>query len=480
MYNILHKHKNLKKGGIMKKKFSILLTIGLLYSSLGTVQAQKMAVKDTDGNVLMEVIDEGKIGSITLPDTAARIHVETNRLYNYDGTLIWNGSALGTSGSAGGWTVDTDTVSLTSNDNLVGIGTDNPEFKLTVDNDGGIIAKGTYNSGKILTTSGEGARLIWYPRKAAFRAGFIQDYYGTFWDDDSIGSFSVAFGYNTRARGEYSFASGEYTRADGSTSTAMGYSTQAIGIESTAMGYHTTASGWASTAMGNGTKARDDYSTAMGYHTTASGDASTAMGSYVSTSGDGSFIIGDYSSSTVLAKTTANHFWARFANGYHLYTNSAATLGVTLNANGTSWSSVSDSTKKENFKPVNGEEVLNKISDFKLGTWNYIGQDPAKYRHYGPMAQDFYAAFGLDGIGVVGNDTTLASADVDGINFIAVQALEKRTSELRDEVAKLHQANEQVLVENRKLQDGLNQLKSLLADLINEEKKSELQMTSVR
>ena len=54
----------------------------------------------------------------------------------------------------------------------------------------------------------------------------------------------------------------------------------------------------------------------------------------------------------------------------------------------------SDKTQKENFKPVDGEEVLGKIRGFELTSWNFIGHDPKQFRHYGPMAQDFYAAFG--------------------------------------------------------------------------------------
>ena len=49
------------------------------------------------------------------------------------------------------------------------------------------------------------------------------------------------------------------------------------------------------------------------------------------------------------------------------------------------------------------------------------------------MAQDFYAAFGNDGVGTIGNDTTLSSSDFDGINLIAIQALEKRTTKLQNE-----------------------------------------------
>ena len=36
----------------------------------------------------------------------------------------------------------------------------------------------------------------------------------------------------------------------------------------------------------------------------------------------------------------------------------------------------SDKTKKENFQPVDGEEVLEKIRGFELSSWNFIGHDP--------------------------------------------------------------------------------------------------------
>jgi uncharacterized protein YhaN len=47
------------------------------------------------------------------------------------------------------------------------------------------------------------------------------------------------------------------------------------------------------------------------------------------------------------------------------------------------------------------------------------------------MAQDFYAAFGNDGVGQIGTETTINSGDLAGILMIAVQALEKRTAELK-------------------------------------------------
>src|SRR5262249_44907673 len=97
----------------------------------------------------------------------------------------------------------------------------------------------------------------------------------------------------------------------------------------------------------------------------------------------------------------------------------------------------SDKTKKENFQPVDGEAVLGKIRGFELTSWNFIGHDAKEFRHYGPMAQDFFAAFGHDGVGQIGSETTINSGDIAGILMIAVQALEKRTAELKQTKAQL-------------------------------------------
>ncbi len=62
---------------------------------------------------------------------------------------------------------------------------------------------------------------------------------------------------------------------------------------------------------------------------------------------------------------------------------------------------------------------------------------PNKFRHYGPMAQDFFAAFGHDAVGQIGTDTTINSGDMAGILMVAVQALEKRTAELKQKEAQI-------------------------------------------
>ena len=77
---------------------------------------------------------------------------------------------------------------------------------------------------------------------------------------------------------------------------------------------------------------------------------------------------------------------------------------------------------------------------------------PKQFRHYGPMAQDFFAAFGHDGIGTIGTPTTIGSSDMAGISMIAVQALEKQNSEIKAENAELKARLERL---ERMIQDRL-------------------------
>jgi Chaperone of endosialidase len=133
-----------------------------------------------------------------------------------------------------------------------------------------------------------------------------------------------------------------------------------------------------------------------------------------------------------------------------------------LFAGDNAWTTGSDVRTKENFSEISGEDFLKKIADFKLTTWNYKTQNPKTFRHYGPMAQDFYAAFGKDEYGTIGNDTTINSADFAGVSFVAIQALEKRTAEYKKEVDELKIENaalRTMLLQLKKEVDGLHGIK---------------------
>ena len=127
-----------------------------------------------------------------------------------------------------------------------------------------------------IPVEGAGARMMWYPAKAAFRAG--QTEFASWWEDDNIGMFSTAFGLSTQATADRSTAMGDETEASGAVSTAMGFQTNAEGSSSTAMGSQTTASGSQSTSMGDRTTASGRRSLAMGFHTTAATNNSLTVG----------------------------------------------------------------------------------------------------------------------------------------------------------------------------------------------------------
>ncbi len=278
------------------------------------------------------------------------------------------------------------------------------------------------------------------------------------------GSYSTAIGYGPVSTGNFSTAVGTDANSNAENSFAIGNSVYVGGINAFGIGNNISANGAYATAMGNTTTASGNNSTAMGNSTTASGSYSTAMGNYVSTSNfSGAFAIGDNSTTTVMQSFVANGFRSRFAGGYRLLTNSAASLGVVLLPDGGSWSAISDRRLKENFLPVDAENLLKKIATLPLNTWNYTEQSKKTSRHYGPMAQDFYKAFGHDDLGEIGCDTLINQQDFLGVNLIAIQALEKRTADLKQQLEKQIHAQQQQL-------DALKKQNTMLLQLINDKK----------
>ncbi len=342
----------------------------------------------------------------------------------------------------------------------------------------GCIAGGdnSFAIGKQSIASVEGAVALGYQSTASGYNSFATGTGGY-----ARGIISTAMGYATNSDGYAAFASGMYTTAQGDHSTAMGYYTYAQGENATALGNQTWAIGDNSFATGANSRANGSGSTALngatadginsfavGSGAVANGDLSMALGSSVSTNyHNGSFAIGDIAPYTT-ANDADNQMMMRFAGGYKLFSDTYASVGVSLDAGASSWNTISDRRKKENFAPVNGEDFLKKLHNFSLTSWNYKGQDAKRYRHYGPMAQDFYAAFGKDSYGTVGNDTTIAQADMDGVSFIAIQALEIRTAELQKKVAELEKNNKVLVAENTQLKASLTEDNKLIKSELDE------------
>jgi hypothetical protein len=97
----------------------------------------------------------------------------------------------------------------------------------------------------------------------------------------------------------------------------------------------------------------------------------------------------------------------------------------------------SDRNEKENFCPVDSDEMLRKIRGLSLSSWNLKGHDPRQFRHYGPVAQDFFAAFGHDGVGQCGDSTSINSGDMAGIMMAAIQALDQQNRVQQERIEEL-------------------------------------------
>ncbi len=96
------------------------------------VQGQDVIIKDSDEHVLMQINDEGRVGSITFFPTTIALRENQYLLYNLNDDLIWNGLKLGTANEAAGWRFSSPELTLLDNTYEVGIGTSAPLGKLHI------------------------------------------------------------------------------------------------------------------------------------------------------------------------------------------------------------------------------------------------------------------------------------------------------------------------------------------------------------
>lgn len=316
-----------------------------------------------------------------------------------------------------------------------------------------------------IPVQGAGTRFMWYAPRGSLRFGRAV---GTEWDDANIDDFTFAGGNQVKASGYGAFAFGDQVSVTSTVGVGFGSNVNVTGTAGFSAGASNTVAGFAGIAIGYTCRANGQGSVALGYRCSAANDYSVALG-YRATNNThtGTMVMGDESTTDSVRNTANNQFAARYAGGYIFYTKNTvggtATTGAVLAANANSWSSVSDSTKKEKFTPADKEAFLHRLSGLKLGSWNYKGN--AENRHYGPMAQEIFSGFGKDTYGKIGCDTLLASADMDGIMMIMLQGLEKRTTVQKEENASLKIELKGLAAELKNVKDENASLKEQLAKI---------------
>ncbi len=215
--------------------------------------------------------------------------------------------------------------------------------------------------------------------------------------------------YGTIGGGAGNTVSAEWgTVAGGNTNTASGNASNVAG------GANNTASGTHATVLG-------------GSKNTASGNQSLAAGVNSNAATPGSFVWSDDSSgATQLTSTVDDEFLARASGGFKLWTNATNTVGATLASGSGTWASASDRAMKTNVARIDDADVLDKVATLPISTWSYVSERGV--RHVGPMAQDFYAAFGVGE-----DDRHITSIDEDGVALAAIKALNAQNAALREQ-----------------------------------------------
>lgn len=86
----------------------------------------------------------------------------------------------------------------------------------------------------------------------------------------------------------------------------------------------------------------------------------------------------------------------------------------------------SDKANKMAIEPVDARDILQRVAALPISSWSYKHDAEEGIRHIGPMAQDFYAAFGT------GNGPTgISTIDTGGVALAAIKALQTENDELQ-------------------------------------------------
>ncbi|HWN09896.1 MAG TPA: tail fiber domain-containing protein [Pyrinomonadaceae bacterium] len=322
---------------------------------------------------------------------------------------------------------------------------------------------------------GKGYRTSWHTYKGAFRSGYADNE----WDDANVGFFSWAGGSNSTASGLYALAFGDTNYARSTSSIAFGSGNEVKGAAGFSAGAGNRVCDTYGVALGNNARSGGPYidgkcdpetfnirglaAVAIGYNVTADQDHTTAMGKFASNNGfQGTFIWSDgaaQASADTFRNTANNEFAARATGGFRFRTNLGGTTGCNLPAGSGVFNCTSSRTTKENFRAVDGDDVLARLRKVPVSSWNYINEGN-QVRHLGPMAEDFYQAFGL-GI----DNKSIGVQDLAGVSLVAVKALEERAAKLQESNAKLSAGLEQKTTEVEQLRSELNSLRATTSAL---------------
>jgi trimeric autotransporter adhesin len=258
---------------------------------------------------------------------------------------------------------------------------------------------------------------------------------------------SIGGGLGNQTQGSYStVAGGNNNRASGdNASVAGGASNSALGLSNSIAGgsNNQTRGSYSTVGGGRDNCAGGAYNWVAGRRAkivvpsgTASGPCNVTQAGPANT---GNFVWADGNDHDFLQDGGSNTFSARATGGFKLVTaihpdTGFEQAGVRLNAGSSSWASISDRHSKTDIEPLDARAVLESVAVLPMSTWRWKTEAEDR-RHMGPMAQDFHAAFGLNG----DDDRRIVTIDGIGVALAAIQGL---NTKLESDNADLRQDNQ--------------------------------------
>lgn len=226
-------------------------------------------------------------------------------------------------------------------------------------------------------------------------------------------------------------------------SAASGVVGAAVAGGGAVTGVNTVLANYGTVGGGLGNTAGGAYSAVPGGSgNVAGGDYSLAAGRLAKANQSGSFVWGD-STDAQVTSGGPNQFVVR-ANGGIWFGAGVSDVTATIESgvfiststgaylsSGGSWTNSSDRAIKTGFGAVDGQQVLARLADMPIETWTYTA-DAASGRHLGPVAQDFYAAFGLGA-----DDRHISTVDADGVSLAVAKALNETSQKQAAQIAAL-------------------------------------------
>lgn len=98
---------------------------------------------------------------------------------------------------------------------------------------------------------------------------------------------------------------------------------------------------------------------------------------------------------------------------------------------GGTWTNGSSRTFKDRFIALNASDVINKIIGIEVKGWYY--KETNEY-HIGPVAEDFYTAFGTGDKNSTNVNKYLSPSDVAGVTMIAIKELIKENESQKQKI----------------------------------------------